>query len=124
MDFDYSELTPDPEAARAAYERMAEGLAAEAVNRLRARLLERWPTATELRWTSAPDDEGVVRHALLLDARGRLLASGEDFTVPALFRGAVFRRSLEPHSERLHADGEPDSWSLDLTFEREHHPNG
>lgn len=124
MDFDYSELTPSPEAVRAAHERMDASLAAEAVNGLRARLLERWPTATELRWTSAPDDEGVLRHALLLDARGRLLATGEDFTVPALFRGAVFRHRLEPHSERLHADGEADSWSLDLTFERERHPNG
>ncbi|WP_425842982.1 hypothetical protein [Agrococcus sp. TSP3-2-1] len=118
MDFDDSELTPDPEVARAAYERMAEGLAA-AMNGLRARLLERWPSATELRWTSAPDDEGVVRHALLLDARGRLLASGDGFTVPALFRN-----SLEPHSQRLHAEGEPPSWSLDLTFERERHPKG
>ncbi|WP_026372697.1 hypothetical protein [Agrococcus lahaulensis] len=103
---------------------MAEGLAADAVNGLRERLLERWPPGTELRWTSDPDDEGVVRHALLLDARGRLLATGEDFTMPAVFRGAVFRRSLEPHSERLHAHGEPESWSLDLTFERERHPNG
>jgi len=121
MTFDYSEITPDAETVRAAHARMAEGLAAEAVNRLRARLLTRWPTAAELRWTRAPGDDGVLRHGLLLDARGRLLATGEDFAVGPLIRGATFVDSLEPHSTPL-GESEPRSWSLDLTFERERHP--
>lgn len=121
MTFDYSEITPGPEAARAAHARMAEGLAAEAVNRLRARLLERWPSAAELRWTRAPGDDGVLRHGILLDARGRLLASGEEFAIPFPFRGMTVVLHLEPHSTRI-GDAEPARWSLDLTFERQRHP--
>lgn len=124
MGFDYSQITPSPEAARAALERMSTALAADTVNALRARLLERWPTATELRWTRAPGDDGVLRHALLLDARGRLLATGDDFAVPRPLRGAVFVHELERHSGRLSEGDEPASWSLDLTFERARYPNG